>query len=166
MDEQELRRAYLRVSDPLGTTARRVFLPLALAGIAAYALLGEGVSFPGLVAGGCAAAAVFYGGTSWWVRRHARLAAPSDLRERFLARARAAVGGWPWRLFRALVWLSLGGWGGWTLAAGRGGQVEAFIAIAGFAFGIQYGADVLFEVPVLRRMLADLDPPPPPAPTA
>jgi hypothetical protein len=168
--EEDLRRAYLRVADPIGTPARRAVLAVGLLLIALYARLHLGGVYGIVVLVLVPVVAAVYAGLSMRVRFLAARGTAAGVRGRFLAKAGSTLERAPALPVRVLLWGGLGVWAWTSVFTGLPfllGTDAAMTLFAGAA-GVLLGAGALFEwrveVPWLRRTLPAVAAPPSPPP--
>ncbi len=170
LPEEELRRAYLRAADPIGTPARRAFLAIGLLVVALYARLHVAGPWGTLVLVLVPVTAAVYAGLSLRVRAIAARATAAEVRVRFLDRADSTLARAPALPVRAFLWGGLGAWA-WTsvlagvpFLLGEDRPLTLFVGAAGVLFGAGALLEWLVEIPWLRRTRAAAAAPPAPPP--
>ena len=169
MTDEDLRVAFRRVADPLGTPVRATFLVLNLALIGWYQACLPETAFRTALQAGTAAAVLFYAATSLWVRRRSARESPRWSRERFLQKARARSLTAYQLLIQSLFWLAVAMGAGWLYilaAPGPPYTFGIFLTATAVLLGLRYLLERFVDIPRVRRDLAalEVEGAPPPAP--
>jgi hypothetical protein len=162
MNDDEVRRAFLRIADPFGTRPRAVLLTVSLSLVAGYAALRLAGGHRTAVIALTVLFTVIYGGLSHRARRSAAVLTPPEMRARFTSKARGTLQTAALLPVRGLLWAAFGAWAGaaatglapFALTDDR--DSLAFIAGAAALFTARYLLEWLVEVPRIRLELAAL----------
>jgi len=158
----DLRTAYLRLADPVGTPVRMAYMGMALGCVAAYGVLRTGGWVPRVVPWVLAAAAGYYAFESWRARLLAKHGTDEALRREFARKAHKTLDFAPSLPVRVALWFGLGAWAWVTVVRGGdyplGGDrdMAVFLGGMGSLLGARYFYDWRVEIPALRRDLAAL----------
>jgi hypothetical protein len=158
----DLRAAYLRLADPVGTPANVVYLVSAVGCIGAYGLLQPRGMVPRIVPWTLAVGVAYYLYLRWRALRRVKDATEESLRWEYTEKARKVLAAAPSFPMRSLLWLGLGGWGWVSVVRGRDyplggdGALAVFLGAMGFVLGVRYLHEWRVQIPALRRDLEAL----------